>query len=232
VRKWRGRRASVQSGEVRVLTWNLFHGRSQPPAGRPLLHEFAGAIAGWEWDVALLQEVPPWWPPELARAAGAEQRTVLTSRNSLLWLRRAIASRWPDLIKSNGGGSNAILVRGPILAHERVRLTWLPERRVAHGVALAGGTWVANLHASTHPHARTVADCRLAVERARGWAAGAPLVFGGDPNLTRPAFPGLLHVAGHHVDHLFTQGPQPAGPGEVLDAGALSDHRPLAVTLR
>ncbi|MDP9293180.1 MAG: endonuclease/exonuclease/phosphatase family protein [Actinomycetota bacterium] len=217
---------------MRVLTWNLFHGRSQPAAGRPLLDEFAAAIAGWEWDVALLQEVPPWWPPALARAAGAEQRTVLTSRNSLPWLRRAIASRWPDLIKSHGGGSNAILVRGPILAHGRVRLTWLPERRVAHGVALADGTWVANLHASTHPHDRTVADCRLAIERARTWAAGAPLVFGGDLNLTRPAFLGLLHVAEHWVDHVFTQGPQAAGRGEVLDAGRLSDHRPLVVRLR
>jgi endonuclease/exonuclease/phosphatase family metal-dependent hydrolase len=231
VRKWRGRRASVQSAGVRVLTWNLFHGRSQPPAGRPLLDEFTAAIAGWEWDVALLQEVPPWWPPALASAAGAHQRTVLTSRNSLLWLRRAIASRRPDLIKSHGGGSNAILVRGPILAHARLRLSWLPERRVAHGVALADGTWVTNLHANTHPHDRTVADCRLAIERSRAWAAGAPLVFGGDLNLKRPAFPGLLHAAGHYVDHVFTQGPEPAGRGEVLETGGLSDHRPLLVTL-
>jgi endonuclease/exonuclease/phosphatase family metal-dependent hydrolase len=216
---------------VRIVSWNLFHGRSQPPAGRPLLREFSETLAGWEWGVAMLQEVPPWWPPELARAAGAEQRSVLTSRNSLLWLRRAIASRWPDLITSNGGGANAILVRGPILAHAHVRLTLRPERRVAHGVALADGTWVVNLHASTHPHEQTVADCRLAIERARAWSAGAPLVFGGDCNLLRPAFPGLLHVAGHHVDHLFTEGPAPAGPGELLDGGTLSDHRPLTVTV-
>jgi endonuclease/exonuclease/phosphatase family metal-dependent hydrolase len=213
---------------VRIVTWNLFHGRSQPPAGRPLLEEFSQTLAAWEWDVAMLQEVPPWWPPGLARVAGAEQRSVLTSRNSLLWLRRAIASRWPDLIRSNGGGANAILVRGPILAHARVRLTWLPERRVAHGVALADGTWVVNLHASTHPHERTVADCRLAIERGRAWSAGAPLVFGGDLNLGRPAFPGLLHVAGHQVDHLFTLRTELASKGELLDAGALSDHRPLA----
>src|SRR5688572_13501753 len=56
---------------LRVLTWNLFHGRARPPAGRPLLNEFARALAGWDWDVALLQEVPPWWPPLLGRAAGA-----------------------------------------------------------------------------------------------------------------------------------------------------------------
>ena len=38
-------------------------------AGASCSHEFAAALAGWEWDVALLQEVPPWWPPALARAA-------------------------------------------------------------------------------------------------------------------------------------------------------------------
>ena len=98
--------------QVRVLTWNLFHGRSVPSAGRDLLNEFAARLNGWAWDVALLQEVPPWWPPLLARACGAEHRLVLTSRNSLLPLRRAISSRNPDLLKSNGGGCNAILVRG------------------------------------------------------------------------------------------------------------------------
>src|SRR5918998_2792186 len=131
---------------MRVLTWNLFHGRALPPAGRDLQPQFAAALAGWDWDVALLQEVPPWWPPALARACGAQQRTALTSRNFLLPLRRAIATRWPDVIKSNGGGANAILVRGgAITAHRKLRLRWLPERRVVHGVRLADGTWAANL---------------------------------------------------------------------------------------
>ncbi|MGZ8634907.1 MAG: endonuclease/exonuclease/phosphatase family protein [Solirubrobacteraceae bacterium] len=216
---------------MRILTWNLYHGRAKPPAGRPLLQEFAHTLAGWEWDVALLQEVPPWWPPKLALAAGAQHRSALTSRNSLLCLRRAIASRRPDLIKSGGGGANAILVRGrPILAHARVRLSWWPERRVAHGVALADGTWVVNLHANTHPHERTLADCRRALERARAWSAGAPLVFGGDLNQRRPEpLPGLVHVAGHWVDHIYTDGLGPAGKRQVLDAGALSDHKPLMV---
>ena len=74
---------------MRVLTWNLFHGRAQPPAGRDLQREFAAALAGWDWDVALLQEVPPWWAPALAEACDAEQRTALTSRNALPALRRA-----------------------------------------------------------------------------------------------------------------------------------------------
>ena len=40
--------------------------------------------------MALLQEVPPWWPPALACGRGAEWRTVLTSRNSGLAARRAV----------------------------------------------------------------------------------------------------------------------------------------------
>ena len=78
---------------MRVLTWNLMHGRSVPGAGRDLLADFADALAGWEWDVALLQEVPPWWPAALGARLGAEYRTVLTSRNA--GLPRAARDRGP-----------------------------------------------------------------------------------------------------------------------------------------
>jgi endonuclease/exonuclease/phosphatase family metal-dependent hydrolase len=218
-------------GAIRLLTWNLYHGRGDPSAGRPLADEFAAALAGWAWDVALLQEVPPWWPEPLARAAGAEVRSALTSRNSLLPARRAIASRKPDLLKSWGGGCNAILVRGGIRDHRMTELTKRPERRVAHGVALDDGSWVVNLHLTTEPKPRTRADGALALGAARGWAGAAPLVFGGDFNLDRPGWPGLEHVAGHHVDHVLCSGFTAAAPAEVLDAGHLSDHRPLRVEL-
>ena len=201
-----------------------------PSAGRPLAAEFAAAIAGWEWDVALLQEVPPWWPEPLAAAAGASARKALTSRNSFLWLRRAIASRAPDLLKANGGGSNAILVRGMAIEEHREReLTKRPERRVMHGVSLGEVGWVVNLHGSTHPPEQRRADLMTAAATALEWAAGAPLVFGGDLNSTRPAMPGLRHVAGNHVDHVMTDGRPAIGEPQVLDAGSLSDHRPLRV---
>jgi endonuclease/exonuclease/phosphatase family metal-dependent hydrolase len=216
---------------VRVLTWNLFHGRSKPPSGRSLLAEFAAALAGWEWDVALLQEVPPWWPAPLAEAAGAQAHVQRTSRNLLLPLRRAIASRKPDLLKANGGGSNAILVRGIVHEHRAVRLRRFPERRWVHGVRLGDNSWAANIHAHNRPEAAARADCERALDAALGWAAGVPLVFGGDLNLHWPAFPGLVHVAGNDVDHLFTDGRPAAGPAEVLERGVLSDHAPVAVTL-
>jgi endonuclease/exonuclease/phosphatase family metal-dependent hydrolase len=216
---------------MRVLTWNLFHGRSVPPSGRSLAGEFATALAGWEWDVALLQEVPPWFPEPLAAAAGAEQRMQLTSRNWLLSLRKAISVRNPDILKSNGGGCNAILVRGErILAHRSQRLRRTPEARWVHGVRLAGG-WVVNVHSHNHPEALAQADCERAIAAAREWSAGAPLIFGGDVNLKHPSFPGLVHVAGNHVDHIFTDGRKAAGKGQVIDRGILSDHPPVAVTL-
>ena len=212
---------------LRVLTWNLLHGRSVPPAGRYLLDEFAGALGGWEWDAALLQEVPPWWPALLCARLGCESSTVLTSRNALLPLRRAVAIRWPDLIKSNGGGSNAILVRGAGIAEHRTsRLTLWPERRWLHAVRLDSGVWVANLHGGG-----AMRDVVRARERALEWAAGAPLVLGGDFNIHSLSLEGFVHAAGYGPDHVFAAGLWPVGEAEVLQHGRLSDHAPVAVTL-
>src|SRR5947207_11153164 len=134
VMKCRAKRESVR---VRVVSWNLYGGRAKPPAGRSLLAEFAATLAGWQWDVALLQEVPPWWPPKLAEAAGADQRRVLTARNWGRPIRRWLGERDPDRWGSWAGGSNAILARGPqIVEHRKRRLRWLPERRWMHGVRL------------------------------------------------------------------------------------------------
>jgi endonuclease/exonuclease/phosphatase family metal-dependent hydrolase len=216
---------------MQALTWNLYHGRSPKPVGRPLAKEFTAALAGWEWDVALLQEVPPWWPRELARVIGAEQRRVLTSRNLGLCVRRAISSRNPDILKANGGGSNAILVRGAITEHRKVCLTWRPERRWAHGVRLDDGSWVVNVHCSTHVEAHALRDTLKALDAARAWARGAPLVFGGDINIGgKPELPGMVRLGGNHVDHLYSEG-RPARRVEVLERGPLSDHPPVRVSL-
>ena len=218
---------------MRVLTWNVFHGRSVPNAGRSQLREFAAMLDGWAWDVALLQEVPPWWPEPLAQACGASWRRVLTSRNWLLPLRRAVSARNPDLLKANGGGCNAILVRGQeVLDHRTLRLAWRPERRWAHGVQLSGGAWVVNLHATTRNPERATAECRRAAVVAHDWARRGPFVLGGDLNLHgRPELPGMKRVAGNYVDHIFATGFEPAGRPQVLDRGSLSDHRPVVVDL-
>jgi endonuclease/exonuclease/phosphatase family metal-dependent hydrolase len=226
-------RAKRESVRVRVVTWNLYGGRAKPPAGRSLLTEFAAALAGWEWDVALLQEVPPWWPRELARAAGAEQRHVLTARNWGRAIRRRLGERDPDRWGSWAGGSNAILARGGrIVEHRTRRLRWLPERRWMHGVRLEDETWVINMHLTVPAGDLAQRDLGLALEVGLEWAGDAPIVFGGDVNQRQPRVPGLAHVAGRNVDHLFTRGYEAVGAVEVLERGALSDHAPLALDLR
>jgi endonuclease/exonuclease/phosphatase (EEP) superfamily protein YafD len=215
---------------VRVLSWNLFHGRALPPAHRDLLADFTAALAGWEWDVALLQEVPPWWPEPLARAAAAHPYWVLTSRNSLPRVRRALAIRWPDLMKSSGGGANLILVRGAgAVRHLTHRLCRLPERRWLHAVELREA-WVGNLHASTDWRAAR-SDCALAADVLRRWAGYVPCVLGGDLNLRHPELEGYLHCAARDVDHVFARGMKALGSAQVLERGALSDHPPLLVEL-
>lgn len=214
---------------LRVLTWNLKHGRADRSAGRPLFDEFAAALAGWEWDVALLQEVPPWWPADLGARMGAEYRLVLTSRNSLLPVRRAIAERWPDVIKSNGGGANAILVRGDHVAEHRWRrLCIWPERRWVHAVRLHdAGMWAANTHCGG-----PIRDARRAAEATLRWtAAGAPIVLGGDFNIRQPTLDGFTYAGGHGVDQFYVRGLDVSGVVQTLDRGRLSDHAPVAVTL-
>ena len=198
-----------------------------PSAGRYLLDEFAAALAGWAWDLALLQEVPPWWPSELAIRTGADSRSVLTSRNALLPLRRALATRWPDLMKSNGGGANAILVRGGAIAeHRTARLCWLPERRWLQAVRLDSGLWLGNLHAEA-----SVDQGEQAARTIGRWTRGAAVVLGGDFNVHDLQLGGFVHVAGHDADHIFAAGFERGGDSEVLDRGRLSDHAPVAVTL-
>ncbi len=215
---------------LRVLTWNLLHGRSVAGSGRDLFEEFCAAMASWTWDVALLQEVPPWWPALLANRLGAQQRRVLTSRNALLPLRRAIAVRSPDLIKSNGGGANAILVRGDsVQAHRVRRLCLWPERRWVHGVLLQdAGLWVANLHGGG-----PMRDAVRAAASVLAWAGpDTPAVLGGDFNIRKLALDGFEYAGGHDVDLVFARGLAPGGEAEVLDRGPLSDHAPVAVTFR
>jgi len=205
--------------EVRVLTWNLFHGRDHPPepelltwasrlwrrtergaahaqVNRDLRDQFAEVIAGFEWDVALLQECPPLWAEHLATAAGADPHLVPTSRNipHLGWLQRRAASLNPDLIASWEGGSNLTLVRSsgsspsPIAERRRLRLATRPERRTMAFTRIGDELCVANLHASA---AREAAERELivAARTAREWARDLPLILGGDFNL-RPALSG------------------------------------------
>jgi endonuclease/exonuclease/phosphatase family metal-dependent hydrolase len=196
---------------MRVLSWNLYHGRDFPPdpalftwrsrllrvternethaqVNRRLLDEFAGWLAGRDWDVALLQEAPPRWFCALARRTGAHGVRVLTSRNWCPPLQRRLADCNPDLLASWEGGSNQLLVRHPgrIVEHRRLTLAYAPEQRRMQAARLElpeGRIWVANLHASAERPELASAEVLLAAEAAVAWSGPEPLVFGGDFNL-------------------------------------------------
>jgi endonuclease/exonuclease/phosphatase family metal-dependent hydrolase len=203
--------------DIRVITWNVFHGRDKPPdpslhtwrsrlfrtteqnethvqVNRDLYGEFAGLIREAEWDVMLLQEFPPRWAPTLAAECRANAHLALTSRNSLAPLRRAIARHNPDLIGSLEGGSNLTLVRGLAIGERRelVIRRRFPERRVMAFARLGSGVCVANLHASNDNPPLASEEVRLAAERATEWSAGAPLVLGGDLNVRPDRRPDLF----------------------------------------
>jgi endonuclease/exonuclease/phosphatase family metal-dependent hydrolase len=200
---------------MRVLSWNLYHGRDFPPdaalftwrsrllrtternqthvqVNRPLLNEFAGWLAASDWDVALLQEAPPRWFRELCGRTASSGARALTSRNVLPSAQRLLADANPDLLASWEGGSNQLLVRHPgrIAEQRRMTLTRRPERRrmLWARVELPGGGKVcfANLHASAGLPAKATAEVLAAAAAAIEWSEGDPLVFGGDLNL-RPA---------------------------------------------
>jgi len=173
--------------QLRLLTWNLFHGRDFPPdpalltlrsrvlgrsernathlqVNRDLFDEFAAVLGAATWDLALLQESPPRWSAALARTCGAQFHRVLTSRNSLGSLRSLVARANPDLIASNEGGSNLTLARDGQIGERReleLQPGPRPERRT---MAFSRITFaerevcVANLHASAGSALREQAE--------------------------------------------------------------------------
>ncbi len=199
---------------MRVLSWNLYHGRDFPPdpalfswrsrllktternathaqVNRPLLGEFASVLDGFAWDVALLQEAPPRWFRALGSRTHSHGALIRTSRNLCPPLQRLLADWNPDLVASFEGGSNQILVRAPgrILERRALTLAHRPEQRRMQWVRLElpqGRVCVANLHASAGLPERAAAEVVRAAEHAVAWSEEDPLVFGGDLNL-RPS---------------------------------------------
>ena len=275
-----GREAGLN---LRVLTWNLFHGRDAPPGNferkpdwlfggrslrsgdhvlvnRSLEDEYVRVLSGLEWDVALLQEVPPSWSEPLAEATGATGSFATTSRN---WMRPVTGSLWalrPHLIGSWEGGGNLILARDGLGlkpgSEGRRILTRLPERRVVQSVRLADGVDIYNLHASTG-HGRATQDVLKAANFALGLSGSRPLVLGGDfncrPSAGRP-FPELATRFGlsdppsgmsGSIDHLLVRGLEVIEPPHVIpdrnrevgdgESGSLirlSDHPPVVGLFR
>ncbi|MET0558836.1 MAG: endonuclease/exonuclease/phosphatase family protein [Solirubrobacterales bacterium] len=267
--------------QLTALAWNLFHGRDFPPdpglrswrsrllrfdernethvqVNRDLTAEFATVLAGARWDVALLQETPPRFAAPLARACGAESHRALTSRNSLGPLRALLARQNPDLMASGEGGSNLTLVRVPgrlggIAERRELEIHGgFPERRSMALTRTASGLCIANLHATNDRPEMAADDVLRAARAAVEFAAGAPLIFGGDLNL-RPAEDPLVFerlredfdltgpTGPKAIDHLLVRDlevlePPTQWPPERRElpfegrALRLSDHAPLEAT--
>ena len=243
---------------MRVLSWNLYHGRDFPPdpalftmrsrllkaternathaqVNRPLLPEFALLLERWEWDVALLQEAPPRWFRALARRTGSSAALVRTSRNLLPAVQWRLADLNPDLLASSDGGSNQILVRHPgrIVHTRRMRLAERPERRrmIWARVELPEGRLcVANLHASAGRPAAAAGELVRAAAQALEWSAGDPLVLGGDLNLRPRRDPAAFAL----LSERFGLG-EPTGPEAIdhlLARGLAVEERPHRLDAR
>jgi endonuclease/exonuclease/phosphatase family metal-dependent hydrolase len=267
---------------VGVLSWNLFHGRDYPPdpalrswrsrllgiserdsthiqVNRPLRREFMNWLAARQWDIALLQEAPPRWHRGLLERCDADGRIALTSRNFLPGLRGALAEWNPDLIASNEGGSNQLLMRRPARVAEARCLTLArrPERRrmLWSRIEVPGGRslCVATLHATADDRDVSARELSHAAAWAVDWAEQTPLILGGDFNLRpreRPAaFASLAERFGlvkptspDAIDHVLARGlelvePPRALPPEEREVPGphglrirLSDHAPVVAS--
>lgn len=225
----------------------------------PLRDQFTSLLASWDWEFALLQEAPPRWLRALASEAHASGESALTSRNWLAPLRAGLAEWNPDLIRSNEGGSNMVLVRPPwqVVESERITLALRPERRRmllvrAHG---PGGRTlvVASMHLSVPSTGRSPAEALRAAQLAVEWAQGAPLILGGDLNLRAADHPATFDemrdrfglerpTAPRSLDHLLARGLEVVRAPKAMPPAArelrwegdlalrLSDHAPVTAT--
>jgi endonuclease/exonuclease/phosphatase family metal-dependent hydrolase len=235
--------------QLSVLCWNVFHGRDAPPdrslftrrsrwlrrteanathvqVNRSLRSEYAGLIAAADWDVCLLQECPPAWAVPLVKQSHANGFRVLTSRNQLGPLGRLTGRLNPDLVGSNEGGSNLILVRQPWRVTQTRSLLLNPwpgrgrgeRRRMAFARIEVDGSpvCVTNLHASANEPSAAEPELLRAAEHALEWAGGDPLLLAGDFNV-RPKSSTVFDrlerdfgltgaTAPDAIDHLLSRG--------------------------
>ena len=118
--------------DVRVVTWNLFHGqdgaRLGPTLGSALLGrdlddgthvhrntkwlpEMAAVIASRRPTIAALQEVPPLGVATLADATGMQAvHAVMPPLIGSTRMRGRLAARNPDLWQTHEGTANALLI--------------------------------------------------------------------------------------------------------------------------
>jgi endonuclease/exonuclease/phosphatase family metal-dependent hydrolase len=196
-------------------TWNLFHGRTSPPADTLHLEQMVRTVVEDDPDVVAFQEIPVWALPRLDGWSGMTAvsavampplggplarnlternprrfRSLLTGQaNALLLSRRLEMVGRPRAIRLNPGPFRSGEARARRLSL-RQRLDWAWNRRLCQAVHVQTGEQVivvANLHA-TKDHSLAAAEA----DRLAGlWPPEAPTILCGDFNARGHVLPGF-----------------------------------------
>ena len=232
-----------------VRSWNVFHGRTDPPGRRAYLEQAIELATRDDPDVLCLQELPQWSLERLEEWTGMGVSSARTRHRLGSLGRRPTDIHHGRFRSSLTGQANAVLVarRHAVADHRtlvlngrlfaarearrlglgvRVVLAWTSERRVAQALRITTGSGssivLVHLHL-THLRDRRLAEAELRQAVSFGEelvAEDEPLVVAGDLNLTE-ASPAMAE--------LTAAGFSPAGPliDHVLVRGAPST--PLSV---
>jgi endonuclease/exonuclease/phosphatase family metal-dependent hydrolase len=221
-----------------VRSWNLFHGRTDPPGPRIHLREMVELAARDRPDILCLQELPLWACARLDDWTGMTVRSVVAKRTLVPRRLGGILQRRDPIRFRSGitGQANAILLAPPLvpLEHRSVRIS-LPgrERRVCHAVRV-DAIVIGNVHASNEFRDPDVPRAEL--ERAHALvealaSGGEPRILAGDFNLRDPELPGpnIDHIVVAGIDH----GPLEVWPLERRrhNGAVLSDHAPVEMRI-
>ncbi|MBD0290597.1 MAG: endonuclease/exonuclease/phosphatase family protein [Thermoleophilia bacterium] len=234
-----------------VRTWNVYHGRSQPPTQRTYLRRMVELVTEDAPDVVALQEVPLWALGRLERWSGMVARWAVTVPALLLGpLARVVTELDPRRLRSLLTGQANVLLLGPAITPGEGRLClltpdvgrweWLFSRGRQQRYCQALDVQVeeraltlANLHATNDP--------RLApseVARAAEFVARAErVVLCGDFNVRRYGLPGYsAPISG--IDQILVRGLELArAPSAWPEARrtvagrVLSDHAPVEAVI-
>jgi endonuclease/exonuclease/phosphatase family metal-dependent hydrolase len=226
-----------------VRSWNVFHGRTDPPGRRAYLEQAIELATRDDPDVLCLQELPQWSLERLEEWTGMGVSSARTRHRLGSLGRRPTEIHHGRFRSSLTGQANAVLVarRHAVADHRtlvlngrlfaarearrldlgvRVVLAWTNERRVAQALRIttASGSPFVLLHLHlTHLRDRRLAEAELrrAVRFGEELAGDDPLVVAGDLNLT---------AASPAMAELTAAGFSPAGPliDHVLVRGAPS----------
>jgi endonuclease/exonuclease/phosphatase family metal-dependent hydrolase len=244
---------------VLVRSWNLYHGRTDPPGRRAYLADMIELATADGPDVLCVQEVPAWALPRFT-AGHVASRPPLGAT-----LGRWITSLHHGRLRSAVSGQGIAILVAPHLRvlerhvltlnprrfrlqhapHRRARLGWAKERRIVQAVRLSDGNRtfvVANTHLT---HAYAEAELTRAA-----WFADSvtrpdePLILAGDFNLA-PESEALrslaapewgFSAAGPGIDHVLVRGAPvsetrvwPAERRRRSDGRLMSDHAPVEV---